>query len=270
MKKLLLILFIIQLHNFYVSSQCNIVNTAFQLGEEISYELSYSWIFSWTKVGVATFNVKEQSINNKNYFHLVATGNSYDSWDWFYKVRDIYQSWIDPVTCRPLYFKRNVDEDGYIIIEDYKFNWKDSSAIMKRKVNKHAQTIDTIKVPVCISDVVSILYYARSIDYSRMKENTAIPITILLDGKIEKIYFKYLGKEVIKAKKTGKFNCLKFSAFTVKGSVFSGGENLFLWVTDDMNKIPILIEAPIAIGSVKATLISQKGLRNPQTAKISD
>jgi len=56
----------------------------------------------------------------------------------------------------------------------------------------------------------------------------------------------------------------------VDGTIFKGGEGMTVWVTDDKNKIPVMVEAQILVGSVKAILTNATGLRYPLTAKISE
>jgi hypothetical protein len=54
----------------------------------------------------------------------------------------------------------------------------------------------------------------------------------------------------------------------VEGTIFSGGEDLTVWVTDDKNKIPVLIKAKILVGSVKGVFQSAENLKFPLTARI--
>ncbi|MEC7265348.1 MAG: DUF3108 domain-containing protein, partial [Bacteroidota bacterium] len=46
------------------------------------------------------------------------------------------------------------------------------------------------------------------------------------------------------------------------GRVFKEKESLTLWVSNDLNKIPIRIKADLAVGSLKADLEAYNGLRN--------
>ena len=46
------------------------------------------------------------------------------------------------------------------------------------------------------------------------------------------------------------------------GRVFKEKESLTVWVTDDGNKMPVLIKADLAVGSLKASLVQFKGLRH--------
>ncbi|HSH53034.1 MAG TPA: DUF3108 domain-containing protein, partial [Bacteroidales bacterium] len=81
---------------------------------------------------------------------------------------------------------------------------------------------------------------------------------------------RFLGREVIKLHNKQKFKTIKFSALLVEGTIFKGGEDLLIWVTDDLNRIPVLIEAKILIGSVKATLLSTENLKFPLDSEITE
>lgn len=91
---------------------------------------------------------------------------------------------------------------------------------------------------------------------------------MVLDNEVHNLYIKYEGREVIKTK-YGRFNAIKFKPLLIKGTIFEGGEKMTVWVTDDANKIPIRIESPIVVGSVKVDMMGYKGLRYPMTALIS-
>jgi hypothetical protein len=50
--------------------------------------------------------------------------------------------------------------------------------------------------------------------------------------------------------------------------MFEGGERMTIWITDDENHIPIRIETPIIVGSVKVDMKSYQGLRYPLSSMI--
>jgi hypothetical protein len=54
----------------------------------------------------------------------------------------------------------------------------------------------------------------------------------------------------------------------IEGTIFKSGEALYIWITDDKNHLPILVEAKILVGSVKALFKGAENLRNPFSAKI--
>ena len=91
---------------------------------------------------------------------------------------------------------------------------------------------------------------------------------MFIDNEVFNMYIRYLGTETIKTR-YGKFNTYKFKPLLVKGTIFEGGEKMTVWVTQDQNKVPVRIESPITIGSVKVDLMGYQNLRYPLTSLIS-
>jgi hypothetical protein len=173
-------------------------------------------------------------------------------------VRDKYETFLDTATLQPLKFLRNVDEGGYKKYENITFN---------RSANTAVTTEGVFKVPDCVQDVLSSIYYARNIDFSKYKTDDKIPFKLFLDNQVYDMYIRYMGKETVKTK-YGKFKAIKFRPLLIKGTIFSGGEKMTVWVSDDENHIPLRIESPIVVGKIKVDMMSNKNLRHPQTSLI--
>jgi hypothetical protein len=116
--------------------------------------------------------------------------------------------------------------------------------------------------------MVSAVYFARTLDLAHMKPDEKVPVTVIIDDAVFPIYIKSLGKEIVETKEGKKYHCIKFTAKMVQGTIFRGDEDIFVWVTDDDNKIPVYIEAKILVGTVKAYIKEIRGTRNPQTSLI--
>ncbi len=237
---------------------CGIRNLAFQNGENISYTIFYSVMGIYVNAGSANFSLALEHLNNKPIYHVVGVGSSNTSYDWIFKVRDRYETYFDTANLQPLKFIRNIDEGGYKTVEDVVFN---------QQTNTVVTTKGTYKVPNCIQDVLSSIYYARNIDFSKYKIDDKIPFDMFLDNEVYHLYIRYLGKETIKTK-YGTFNTIKFRPLLVKGTIFSGGEKMNVWVTDDPNHIPVRIESPIVVGTIKVDMMQYRNLRYPLTSLI--
>ncbi len=119
-------------------------------------------------------------------------------------------------------------------------------------------------------DMVSMIYFSRNINYDQMQTGDKFPVKIFLDKDIYSLNVKFKGKEKKKhIKESGVYNTIKFSPNIVKSETFKDGSEMNIWVSDDANKIPVLIESPLSVGSVKAILKSYKGLKHPFTAKAN-
>ena len=239
--------------DFPADSFCSLRNTAFRGEEKITYTVYYTVIGLYINAGSAIFSTKLEQLNGKPVYHVTGFGATHPSYDWVYRVRDTYESYIDTLTMQPLRFVRNVDEGGYKINQLYEFN---------KQSNTATTTKGDYKVPSCVQDVLSAIYYARNIDFSRSKVDDKIPFTMFLDYEVYNMYIRYLGKETIKTR-YGTFRTIKFKPLLVKGTIFEGGEKMTVWVTDDANHIPVRIESPISVGKVKVDMMSYANIRYP-------
>ena len=238
---------------------CGLRNRAFEEGESIGFNVFYSVIGLYVNAGTANFTVSMDQVNNRPAYHVVGTGTSNPSYDWIFKVRDRYETYIDTSSLQPLKFIRNVDEGGFKKYENITFNHQNNTAVT---------TGGVFKVPNCVQDVLSSIYYARNIDFNKYQSGDKIPFTMFLDNEVYNLYIKYMGKETVKTK-YGKFRAIKFKPLLVKGTLFEGGEKMTVWVSDDANHIPLRIESPIVVGSIKVDMMQYRNLRYPLSSMIS-
>ncbi len=148
------------------------------------------------------------------------------------------------------------------------FNFQTNKAYCVTREQKRSPRLDTVPITPCAFDPLTMIYYSRNIDFSKYKTNDTIPISLFLDNKVYSLYIHYLGKEKLKMDDKIVYNCIKFSPLLVEGTIFKGGEGMTVWASDDKNRIPLYVEAPILVGTVKAKILSWKGLRNPMEAKV--
>lgn len=253
----LLTVFSLQLNAY--NEFCGIRNVAFRNGELSTYKVFYTLAGVYVGAGEANFSVNLTRMNGNTVYHLLGEGKTYSFYDNFFRVRDRYESYVDTATLQPYRFIRKVDEGGYKKFQTVNFDQKGNKAISNE---------GTFNVPNCVQDVISSIYYARNIDFNRYKPGDKIYFNMFLDNETFNIYIRYLGKETIKTK-YGKFRAIKFKPLLVKGTIFEGGEKMVVWVSDDGNKIPLRIESPISVGSIKVDMMAYKNLRYPLTSLIS-
>lgn len=222
------------------------------LVEKLVYKGYYNWGIIWIQAGWVNFSLS-QSEKYPEADKLVAVGGTLPSWDWFFTIRDTLVSHYDSRTFLPYEFSRKAHEGNYHKTFDYKFNYQDSTVIGDiHRVGKYKR-IDTIPLKSGTFDMLSVAWMVRELDFEKYEKNDEIPIRILLDKEIYDLYIRYLG--VNKTKIAGrKRECYVFSPLLVEGDVFKGGENMKVWVSKDDYRIPLMVEAKILVGSVKAML----------------
>jgi len=244
------------LFTFVVTSLQSQTSYPFKVGENINYDIYYNVSFVWMNSGKVFFKVENKNIKGKDYFHFISKGTTYKSYDLFYKVRDSYESIVSKKTLRPIAFVRNTYEGGYTVNNRYIFDYRNKEIYTKCENSKIPLHKDTLAIKKNIYDALSMIYKARTLDFSKYKINDKIPLTMIIDNEIYDLYIRYLGKETIKTRDDKEFNCIKFSVLLVEGALFNGGEDMTVWVSDDNRKIPILIQAKILVGSIKAYYVS--------------
>lgn len=244
-------------------AQCPVSNNVFGDGEQISYTVSYNWGPVWVNAGQVTFGAKSESFRGKPAWHLSGTGQSFTSYDLLFKVRDYYDSWIDPESFRSFHFKRYIYEGGYTLLNTLDFDHSSQKVVSNTKRNNHAQQTDTMAVLPCAFDMLSAIYYTRTLDLAALKPEEKKHVTVLIDDAYYEIYIRPLGKENVESADGTRYRCIKFAAKMVQGTIFKGEEDVLVWVTDDANRVPIYIEAKIIVGTIKACLKEAKGLRRP-------
>jgi hypothetical protein len=237
---------------------CGIKNATVRSGEKIRYKVLYHWGAMNIGAGEVTFTTQYEKFQNKNTYHLIGEGGTYKSYDWFFKVRDKYESYVDTATMLPLKFIRKVNEGGYKISNNVSFNHKERNAISE---------IKSIKIPSCTQDVLSTIYYARNLAFTKYKIGDKIPFDMYIDDQVFSLYIKYLGKEKITIG-LGTFNAIVFKPLLINGTIFKGGVAMRVWASDDLNHVPLRVESPISVGDIRVDLISHSGLKYPMTSKI--
>ena len=249
MKKLIILLL---LSNITVLSA---QEPAYGDGEWFKFRIHYGLITA----GYATLEVDEKTFQGKQVHHVKGYGKTVGVSRFFFKVEDDYQTYIDKDKDIPYRFIRKIDEGGHTKDIQIDFDHASKEALVFNK--KHA-TKEIFAFPENTQDMVSSFYYLRNrLDTKNITEGQTIDMNMMFDNENYNFRLKFLGREVLKTS-FGNVPCLKFRPYVQAGRVFKEKESLTVWVTDDKNKMPILVKADLAVGSLKATLTEYKGLKH--------
>lgn len=227
----------------------------FKTGEFLKYRLHYTGL----NAGFATLEVKDAVYNGQNHYRIIGKGSSSGAVRAFYKVEDLYESYINKSTMKPSKFIRDIYEGGYTRNQIYYFDHARKQAkVDNLKHNK--TTYETI--PADAQDLLSAFYNMRNHDHSKLNTGDYINENIFLGDETYKFRLKVLGREVKKTK-FGKVNTIKIRPYVQSGRVFKESESVTMWVTDDNNLIPVHIKASLVVGSLNAELYDYKNVKTP-------
>ena len=223
----------------------------FQEGEVLSYKLRYGFITA----AEATIKVQNSDLkfDNKPTWKLTVDAQTSGTFDVFYKIRDHYDSYIDKTDLLPYFYQENIREASYKRQDKARFS-QDAKKVVSNRGTFTTPTTQTF-------DLVSAYYFARSLDISKLKVGDKFKLNYFLGDEISALEIEYVGKETVK-NKLGNIRCLKFSPSIKPGRIFKKDSRLYLWVTDDGNRVPVKAQVEILVGAVTMELKSAQGLKS--------
>lgn len=263
MRKILLAVVVLTiLNNVNLFAQQKTNNTAFEGGEKLRFVASYYMSGMWTDLAEITMEVSELKTSSKELYRLKCVASTYKSWDSYFKIRDLYETYVDQNTLAPYIFKRNINEGGYSKSIKYVYKWK--SKMVNATIQRQQDPEYTIGVDITddTHDLVSVIYKIRNIDFSKKYPGDIIKQKVLIDAAVETVTLKYGGVETINVGDYGKKRCYKLTVSLKDDEILKGKDANNIWFTADKNKIPVLIKAEIPVGSIQMRLSEMNGLRN--------
>ena len=244
-------------------SQDTVVNQAFKAGEYLKYRVYYSSAILNATAGEAILTVTdwEEKKDGKiiENYHITGLGNSKGMFNWFYKVHDIFESYVDINTLLPNTFIRNTHEGKFIQNDSVNFDRNNNEVIVNSK--------DTFNIPSNVHDFVSATYFMRTLNVEDFNSDSLYFLNFFLDDSVYMSAVKYEGKSEIKTQ-WGSITCLKIAPMMASGEVFAEKYPMFVYVSDDINHVPILAVSKVVVGSIKMELIEYDGLVSPLKISI--
>ena len=235
------------LFSAYILAQPNV---PYKIGEKCSYSIYFGPI----EVGVGKLEIIDSvTINKTHAFHIVGVGKTNKFFDLFFKVRDTYETYINPTTLLPLRFIRKVNEGGHIINQDYLF-FHDLGFVTTQDT--------TFEIPNNSQDMLSAFFYARTFKKTDVKKEKSFFVPIFMDDENYSLEISYLYNEYIETK-WGNIECMVFRPKMQEGRIFQDGEQMKVWISNDDNHLLMKVETKIWAGTVKAFLTEYSFLKTP-------
>ena len=226
-------------------------------GEKLVFAGSYNMSGLMTQLAQVTLSTETLKTAKNEYLHLSCELATYSKWDKFFKIRDMYESYVNPTTLKPSLYKRSINEGGYTKTEKYVI--KGNAVVSTSKKKNRPETTKNFTIGGSTQDVVSLLYKVRTVDFTKLSAGQTKSFTIVFDEKEIPVTLKYIGKETISAGNLGKKECYKI-AIAAKTKVLKGTDKNLIWLTADDKKVPTLMKFSIPVGTGQLTLTSATGI----------
>jgi len=228
----------------------NIAVPVFKTGEQLSYTLKYGFFTA----AETTIKVEE---SDKKFahpaLHIVADAKTAGTFDIFYKVRNRYETYVDETTLQPYFYTENRHESNYKHTDNVTFDHQTDKITAAKGVYPFKGKV---------FDFLSAYYFSRGIDITGIHIGEKFSLQYFLEDGVHILSITYAGKEKVKCS-VGTFNCLKFNPTIIPGRVFRKDSKLYLWITDDKNRIPVKAHVELVVGSLTMDLTGTNGLKYP-------
>ncbi len=231
-----------------------ISNMAFTRGEYLKYEVNYGFVTA----GEAILKISDTVYNNRKCHLVEFTLNSKPFFDVFYKVRDRYSTIIDSAGMFPWRFEQHIREGSYA---------RDFVAEFDQINHVAATTNKTVSIPPYVQDIMSAFYFSRTVDFTDFKLGQKIRMQNFYKDSTYELDVKFKGRQQIKVD-AGKFNCIIIEPLVKEGGLFKSEGKIYIWLTDDERRIPVMVTAKILIGNVDSELVEYHGIAGSIKAKI--
>jgi Protein of unknown function (DUF3108) len=222
---------------------------AFMLGETLTYRISWSNIVT---AGTAVMEVVGDKMpSGRKVLRFIASTHSVGVVDAVYPVNDRVESIFDPQIMQSLSFSLSENHGKRTRRRSLTFDHT-GRTVVSRLNNDPPQTLT---IPDPVQDALSSLFYLRT------RKDFTIGRTHVIEvhdsGKNWSVEVQTLAREKVKTP-AGEFDTIKVKTFPKYEGVFMNKGEIFIWLTDDSRKIPVLMKSTIAIGSIMSTLTDMK------------
>ena len=241
----------------------------FHAGEKLTMSISYNWHAVQTEVAKGTLSIDQETLNGEKVWHTVMKCVTAPFFDVFFKIREHFESWFALQGVEPRKFIRDTYEGGYRATNLYRYDRK--AGVIHADVHCGEREPMTLDIPFgdCTYDLTTLLYFVRKLDMSRIQQGKPYQITFAIDEEVGKLSLTFRGRENKYLKGIGTVSALKFGLGVRSGEIFEEGDQAFLWLADDENRLPIAFMAPLKVGAMTGRLIAYEGLSNEFTSLIS-
>ncbi|MEZ4856985.1 MAG: DUF3108 domain-containing protein [Gelidibacter sp.] len=250
----------------FVGMSSTAQNTSIGSNEKLVFSASYNMSGLLTEIAQVTMETSEVKTSKSTLLRLKCSAATYSKWDSFFKIRDLYESYVSPTTLTPYLYKRDINEGSYYKFMQYTYSHKNSSVkSITRKINREGNKYDkneTVKIGGSTKDIVATIYNLRNLDFEKIPVGSTKTFKVLFDNIEETIVIKYYGKEMM-GSAIGKKECYKLSLSLNSSDVLKGGSgDNMLWLSADGNKIPVYAKFKIPVGNGELKIKSATGLKN--------
>ena len=243
----------------------------FHEGEVLYYRAAYrAKLIPNTEVGEVSVTTTLDTLDGKSVYRVVGNGRTLPFFRWFFNMNDTYKIWVERESLRTQRFESDLKEDKYTFQSTYRYDWDSMRVHTWSQSRKRAPRERVMTLTDNSMDAVSLYFNLRSVDLNSFREGEHRRLDMVLEDTIRHLRYRFIERDTIKVPHTGRFATMKFACTLGSSEEFSftDGTEFFIWITEDDNKIPVMLSSPVRVGEVRAYLRRYDGLKYPLSSLI--
>ena len=215
----------------------------FGVGESLKFSIQYGPI----KAGTAVLAVEGvERVGERDCYRLASTAQSHAIFSAFYKVRDRVVSFVDVQKLLTRRTTKSLNEKDYHV--EQAIDWDQE---MGRLAYEDGSTIEFMPGA---RDVLGALYYVRTLP---LEVGASIPVPAHDNKKSYPLVINVLAAERIDTP-VGRFDCLVVEPKLLSDGLFRRSGSLKVWVTNDEERLPVMMQSAVKVGAISAILVELK------------
>ena len=223
------------------------------VGEKLTYILRWGLI----PVGWATLHVKGiEELNGRKVYLIAMTAWSNSFLSAIYKVKDYVETYVDVESqCSRRFYKKQF-EGGYQTNEEMLYDQENRHATYHSFRNGMTKEME---IPANVQDALSSIYYFRTLP---LEEGKSVFMDVNADEKNWVLEVQILDlKKNWEVRRMGSFDAFYIEPLAKFKGMFERRGRVWVWVSADHRRLPLLVKSKVPFGSVTGTLVKAEIVR---------
>lgn len=243
----------------------------YSAGERLEYRVGYiAKMFPNTEVGSVVIATSLDTLDAKPVYRVTGHAKTLPTYRWFFNLDDRYDILVDTTTLRTQRFESNLREGDYTFRSNYRYDWSAMRIDTWAQSRGRTPRSRTMTLTPRSMDPVSLYFNMRSINTDTLEVGRRYDLEMVLEDTIRVLKLRMVGREICKVPQQGRFRTIKLACTIGTSESFSlvDGVEFFIWISDDRNRVPLMLSSPIKVGSVRAYISSLRGLKYPLDCRV--
>ncbi len=219
-------------------------NGTFGLGEKLVFDVRYGFITA----GQAGLEILPEPVTYRGArcYHIHTWARSSRSFSRIFKVEDGVHAYMDSQGIFSWYFQKSLNEGSYHDTKIVDYDHENGRAYL----SDDGAPSDTSEIPPYVQNIITALYYTRLLPLEVGKSFHVETHDIRMTYPLKINVLEY---ETIKVP-AGTFNCYKLEPTLESEGIFKQKGRIFIWLTDDQYRMPVMMRSEVLIGAISADL----------------